>query len=416
MFQSPVYTAALSDDIKYAPEISYKEKYRQLLVIKEKFNKAGTKRLLREYQSLNHPTPAVRNCGHHLIPTRRGSLRHYSGSKFNYAGSQKCKNVLCTDCGPGKRECRAQQIENALVEANKLGYRVFFITLTSSRTADPRDVVEVYNKTLNSVFGGLKRELVLAGVDISTYGDSKGLDFTIKPDEYHPLNLHFHCLVMFKDDDFKISDGYLCSWIKRRWVDAFNKNGRRFGVDAHINGQDARRVFDVNGAGISRYLTKSTNLGREISYGGFKSAFEGFSLTQFLFLCTQLPDDEKLRAVYLLLVRTLARKQIVRLNGSMKMFGRLKSDQLEPKSELLNELFFSDNLYGAIQKSGYKYLIGDLMVAYWEQGSHKKVAQLVIMYAAESLKTERRLSSWSIVIEQLVRVHYANELNLHQSA
>ena len=78
----------------------------------------------------------------------------------------------------------------------------------------------------------------------------------------------------------------------------------------------------------------------------------------------------------------------MRLNGSLKRFADEFDGELKPKKALLNTISFSPNLYQAILNTGLKYVIGDLMVAYWEKGTSQKSAELVISLAALSIKRE----------------------------
>jgi hypothetical protein len=72
----------------------------------------------------------------------------------------------------------------------------------------------------------------------------------------------------------------------------------------------------------------------------------------------------------------------------LKRFADQFEGKLKAEKRLLNSISFSPNLYQAIVNTGIKYVIGDLMVGYWEKGTNKKSAQLVAELASLSIKRE----------------------------
>jgi hypothetical protein len=385
---SPVITSSLSEDLRLGQVLSARDRFAALANNSELFKSAGSKRLLKDYAEANHPSSSVRLCERMLIPGKDVKLSHYEGSTYSYSGVVKCGSVLCPCCRKAKLTKRAEQIEKGLLGAHKGGYKVFFVTLTSSRNACPFKLIDLHNACINRVFTNFRSLLSRTGIDRSTFGSAIGWDVTLKPGSSYPIHQHYHLVVAFEDQDHLLSDDFVSSWFVNTWMDQINRYGKRLGVDAVRAGQDATRVWDGSEAALARYLTKRTKLGFEVAYGGSKSSFNGLSLDEFLLLAAHEPENKELVKLYQRIAYLLKGRQLVRLNGSLKRFADEFDGELKPKKALLNTISFSPNLYQAILNTGLKYVIGDLMVAYWEKGTSQKSAELVISLAALSIKRE----------------------------
>lgn len=71
---------------------------------------------------------------------------------------------------------KAKTIERALRSiTDNPGSKLFFITLTTSRYANPSDVLDIQNKALNSVFGNFKTKLIEMGIRKEGIGTIKAL-------------------------------------------------------------------------------------------------------------------------------------------------------------------------------------------------------------------------------------------------
>ena len=385
---SPVITSSLSEDLRLGQVLSCRDRFAALANNNELFKSAGSKRLLKDYAESHNPSSSVRLCERMIIPGKNVTLSHYEGSKYSYSGVVKCGSALCPSCRKAKLAKRAEQIEKGLLVAHKQGYKVFFLTFTSSRNACPFKLIDLHNACLNRLFTNFRSLLSRAGIDGSTFGSAIGWDVTLKPGSSYPIHQHYHLVIAFDDREHLLSDDFVSSWFVNGWMDQINRYGKRLGVDAVRAGQDAQRVYDGSEAALSRYLTKTTRLGCEIAYGGSKSSFNGLSLDEFLLLAAYEPENQKLVKLYQRISYLLKGRQLVRLNGCLKRFADEFDGELQRKKALLNSCSFSPNLYLAIVNTGSKYVIGDLMVGYWEKGTNQKSAQLVIDLAALSIKRE----------------------------
>ena len=385
---SSVITASLSEDLRLGQVLSARDRFAALANNNELFKSAGSKRLLKDYAESHHPSSSVRLCERMIIPGKDVTLSHYEGSKYSYSGVVKCGSALCPSCRKAKLAKRAEEIEKGLLGAHKQGYKVFFLTFTSSRNACPFKLIDLHNACINRLFTNFRSLLSRTGIDRSTFGSAIGWDVTLKPGSSYPIHQHYHLVIAFDDREHLLSDDFISSWFVNGWMDQINRYGKRLGVDAVRAGQDATRVYDGSEAALARYLTKRTKLGCEIAYGGSKSSFNGLSLDEFLLLAAHEPENRDLVKLYQRICYLLKGRQLVRVSGSLKRFADQFEGELKPKKALLNSISFSPNLYQAIVNTGLKYVIGDLMVAYWEKGTNQKSAQLVTELAALSIKRE----------------------------
>jgi hypothetical protein len=378
--------------IDYQP--TYRDRYRRTLTTIKVFNNPVINKNIRDYQRRHNPTKAVRECGDYPIFGKDVSLCDYGGSRLTFTGVSRCNNTLCWDCYHSVRIKKAKTIERALRSiTDNPGSKLFFITLTTSRYANPSDVLDIQNKALNSVFGNFKKKLIEMGIRKEGIGTIKALDWTIHPGGKFPFHNHFHCLLSFEDKDDKINDIWVSNYFKDKWTQYINKKGKRYGINAVRVAQDIQRSYSINAA-VARYLVKQKGLSLEIAMGGNKNSSQGFSFPEFMILASQHPTDRRLVNIYKTLARVLKGRQIVRIDDVMKEYAGQYDGDLEEVKEPLHKMTFCSNLYEALVSLGSRYHIKNIMFEYWRHNRCSREAQSLISLAAGSLVHRRSVVEW----------------------
>ena len=201
---------------------------------------------------------SMTSCGRTPIAGERHTLKGFetvSGElSCGWRGSMTCKGILCASCGPSIIRERNQTITNSLRSAQKLGYKILFLTLTAPKGLSLSETNKIlntaYSETINK---SLRQKLKRQGVNI--FETVRGMDLTINDNrrfKYHP---HIHAALVLSEVP-KGTEKYIFNRYKAVM--------KRLGLRVSKMGFELKEIEDLKG--IGSYIIKGySQIGYEIT-------------------------------------------------------------------------------------------------------------------------------------------------------
>ncbi len=205
------------------------------------------------------PRDGICHCGDPILYDE--SFLRLDENGHEYHTHKSCHSWACPVCSPKLARRRANEIEQALIAANKKGYKQFFLTFTvpHRKTNTSKFVIDrlnaCYNKFLKSrLICDLKKEYGFVG-------QIKCIDYTIGDNGLHA---HLHCIWIF-DTDIDELAFLQCAGpsILQKWDRiVFNESSQHINKNHGFNIEymNLGSPDDPDAAKIARYAAKSISV------------------------------------------------------------------------------------------------------------------------------------------------------------
>ena len=191
---------------------------------------------------------SLRACGCAPIGGGCPSVVRYADDTVCFEGVVKCKSYFCLSCSSRKSQKDADKTKDIIVNAQKRGYSVYFITNTLSSRDNAskfgefiKTIYKVYNSALSRHFRS-KSGII---------GYIRASDFTVNVFK-KTLHQHYHSLIIVDSSKIDCEDRFKDE-IKRRWCKYAQKND----AFAAYSNQDVQKISSSEQ--IAKYCAKSFN-------------------------------------------------------------------------------------------------------------------------------------------------------------
>lgn len=305
------------------------------------FSLSEQKSLIMDFQRNFSPSKSMRCCGRTAISGERHTLKGYEtingDLSTGWRGTTCCKAILCPSCGPSIVRERNRVITNSLVSAQKLGYTILFLTLTTPKGLSLSETNKIlntaYSETINK---GLRGWLRRRGCNV--FENVRGMDLTINDNRRHKYHTHIHAALVLSEvpKDLK-------KYIWKRYKNVM----KRLGMKVSQMGFDLQEIEDLTG--IENYIVKSySQLGYELT-SKHKSSNKSKGVS-FWIRDNALSVSKKGIAIYQELLRETKGLRWFSTSKGFKGLSILE-DEVYPVEEEKVEIYSVDlslNLYYAI--------------------------------------------------------------------
>lgn len=145
---------------------------------------------------------SMRNCGCYAIPSifeEKGdsvSLAIYEKSS-RFLGLAYCNSQWCPSCMNFSKPVRVNRIKQGLRAAFKMGYKPYFLTLTTPRTLDPEEQIETLMEGWKYLQDKVSYRLKKMGITLDFV---RSLDVTFKLFQEDIYHAHLHIIFVINKD------------------------------------------------------------------------------------------------------------------------------------------------------------------------------------------------------------------------